>query len=192
MNKLNRFLTLSIPLLLLMLAGCKSHYSYSSEPNSPIRRVKTDISTLEFVYLKGVNIQSADRWNFKTYLKKELKKNTFITLDSSSPNKLYITATITPLVTKRYKDIFFKVDQFHVDKSASMLVNYKIKDKNGDIMLSDVYSIDIQKSEVSNIDYREAERKHLKNDSINKLHKKMMRGLAKSVVSHIIENRGLK
>jgi len=177
---------------LFFIVGCKSHYSYSSSLKKEITRVKTDIQTLKFVELYGANIQPVDRWNFKTYLQEALKERTFVTLSSSSPNKLYITATISPIISKKYKDVFFKVDQFHVDKSISMLSNYKVEDENRKTIVSEIYSIDTQTTEVSNNNYNEAERKHLENHSSTKLHKKLMRGLAESVVRDIINERSIK
>ncbi|CAA6822370.1 MAG: Unknown protein [uncultured Sulfurovum sp.] len=190
--KQKNILYLLIPILLL--TSCTNNYHYSSQPETTATQIQiqTDIQTLKFTKLNGLNIQSTDQWNFKLYFKEALKKRTFLRLDSNSPNILDIRVSISPLITKKYKDSFLKVPQFHLDKSISMIANYKVKDKNGRVIVSEIYNSSTQNTEVSTHNYREAEKKHMNKHSKTKLHEKLMRKLAKTVVSQIIDERKIK
>jgi len=181
-----------IPIFLMM--GCRSHYSYSSSPKKEITRVKTDIRDLKLLDLTGVSVHTRTyRWDFEAYLKEELKKSTYITLNSSSSNRLIIKASISPIGTKKYYDRVFKVDQFRLVKSIKMSANYKILDKNGKVIVSEpLYIISTENSEISNRSYGDAARKYFRNDMKEKLYEKLMRKLAKNVVRNIMDERGLK
>jgi len=181
-----------IPLFLMM--GCESHYSYSSSPKKKITRVKTDIQDLKLLSLMRVSVHTHDyRWDFKKYLKEELKKSTYITLNSNSSNRLIIKSSISPIRTKKYYDKVFKVDQFRLVKSIKMTANYKILDKNGKVIVSEpLYIISTENSEISNRSYGDATRKYFQNDKREKLYEKLLRKLAKDVVRNIMDERKLK
>jgi len=181
-----------IPLFLII--GCKSHYSYSSSPKKEITKVKTNIQDFKLERLTGVSVHTRTyRWDFEDYLKEELKKRTYITLDSSSSNRLVIKASISPIKTKKHYYKVFKVDQFRLVKSVKMNTNYVIKDKDGKVIISEpLYIISTENSEISNHSYRDAERKYYRNEKEDKLYEKLMRKLAKSLVSNIIHKRGIK
>jgi hypothetical protein len=167
--------------------GCSSHYHYGSSTQS-IKPVKTDIQTIRLTSLSGMNIGEY-RWDFNKYLKKELKKRTYITLNPKSSNQLYIKAYISDIVTKRYRDKIFGVNQFHVDKFISMNGNFKIKDKNGRTIVSESYQIDSQNTEVTDHSFRATEMKHRREGSQDKLYEKLFKSLSRMVVGQIISER---
>ena len=183
---MRKILIFLIPFFLMM--GCKSHYSYSTNPKKEITRVKSDIQDLKLESLTGVSVYSHTYlWDFKKYLKEELKKRTHIRLNSNSLNRLLIKVTISPIRTKKYYDRVFKVDQYHLKKSIKMTADYNIRDENGKVIVSEPLSlISTENSVISTRSYKDAERKYDRDEKEDKLYKKLMRSLAKSVVSDIV------
>ena len=194
-NKLKITLNILIfTLPVFFIIGCKSHYSYSSSPKKEITRVRTDIKELKLESLTGVSVHTRTYlWDFKKYLKEELKERTYIRLNSNSSNKLSIKASISPIQTKKTYDRVFKVDQFRIVKSIEMRCNYQLLNKDGKVIVSEpLYIISTENSAISNRSYKDAQRKYNRDEKRDKLYKKLMRSLAKGISIHIMRERELK
>ncbi|CAA6820811.1 MAG: Unknown protein [uncultured Sulfurovum sp.] len=79
-----------------------------------------------------------------------------------------------------------------MDKSLALIADYKVRDEQGKVLVSEIYNVSRQKTAVSNRNYKEAEEQHAQNHVRTKLHEELMQKLAKTVVGQIIEERRIK
>jgi len=182
---------LSIFMFMALLTGCKSHYQYGTGTPKVVKQVKTDIQTIRLTSLSGMNIGEY-RWDFKQYLKDELAKRTYISLDPKSTNQLYIKAYVADIVSTRKKDKVFGVKQFQITKSISVRGNIEVEDKNEKVIVEETYEIGTEKTEITKYSFKATENKHKREGTKDKLYEKILKSIARMVVSEIIEDRGVE
>jgi hypothetical protein len=172
-----------LTLMLFIFIGCKSHYSYSSQP--PIKPVATKISSIGIAEFKGINVDGKYRGWFDTYLSQALAKKSFIELNEASLNRLHVNVNISPASVKRYRDIdIFKNKVYVIDTDIILHAEYKLVGADGIVICADTYVKTKSSSSSSTGSYEDANRAR----PLHVIQKEMMQSMTKTIASKIIDN----
>lgn len=171
-----------LTLMLFIFLGCKSHYSYSSQP--PMKPMQTTIASVAITEFSGINTSAKYRGWFDTYLSQALSKKSFIDLNSASENRLHVNVNISPASIKRYRDRdIFKNKVYVIDTDILLHAEFKLVGTDDTLICSETYVKSKSVSLSSTKSYENAN----KNRPLHVIQKEVIESLAISIASDIIE-----